>query len=266
MEEIAQIVYQRFKLGLKVGDLGKRPPAKKRKITAANGADNASEALAAIGEPPPSARSAAGGLNEAKGVSEQCAASIKVDMVNGPVVDGAIGEPLLSYVDTGTRIEVYWPIDDTFYPGIVTGRHLSESNVCVCTIQYDDGDEEVLDLAKETVRIHPDDMSRLRDAMKTLALGPEPSKLHYITTKLGMTREAIISSLPDELTNSIGDCCWVPWKGEPRPAFIISPFDISGEGGIAEAWTNAYQSCQKANAMSRMPYLLYWYETVRGRI
>lgn len=97
------------------------------------------------------------------------------------------------------------------------------------------------------------------------ALGPDPSQPHYITDKLRMTRKEVISSLPKEMVMRFGDCCWVLWKGVARPVLILSPFDISGEGGMVEEWANAHLSCQKRGTPSKMPHLVYWYETVSTR-
>eukprot|EP00854_Cymbomonas_tetramitiformis_P011610 gene11610-biopygen11918 len=49
---------------------------------------------------------------------------------------------------TGTRLELYWPLDEAWYPGIVAdisamGKH---------HIEYDDGDNEWLLLSEELTR------------------------------------------------------------------------------------------------------------------
>jgi len=56
---------------------------------------------------------------------------------------------LISQVTLGTRLSIYWPDDDAYYPGTVTGKSTSG----LVQISYDDGNVEELDLATETFRI-----------------------------------------------------------------------------------------------------------------
>lgn len=51
----------------------------------------------------------------------------------------------------GDLVEVFWPLDNKFYHGTVDTIHADGQ----CTIQYDDGDTEVLDMATETWRYTP---------------------------------------------------------------------------------------------------------------
>ena len=53
----------------------------------------------------------------------------------------------------GLKIEVYWPIDKSFYSGTVTKFDESTSKY---TVEYDDGDVEELDLDKEDWEIAPE--------------------------------------------------------------------------------------------------------------
>ena len=50
----------------------------------------------------------------------------------------------------GSRISVYWPDDDKYYDGVITRM---DKNGSKCTITYDDGDIERLDLRHETITI-----------------------------------------------------------------------------------------------------------------
>jgi len=52
---------------------------------------------------------------------------------------------LLSEIYLGTKLDVYRQLDDRYYSGVVVARHEGH----VYTIQYDDGEVETIDLAKE---------------------------------------------------------------------------------------------------------------------
>eukprot|EP00178_Gracilaria_changii_P001336 TRINITY_DN1187_c0_g1_i1.p1 TRINITY_DN1187_c0_g1~~TRINITY_DN1187_c0_g1_i1.p1 ORF type:complete len:639 (-),score=88.06 TRINITY_DN1187_c0_g1_i1:5196-7112(-) len=73
----------------------------------------------------------------------------------------------------GADIEVYWPLDDAYYPGTVS-RFTSRTGMH--TIRYDDGAKEVLDLKKETWRYAetPSSTAPHEDASPT-ALTTEPA-------------------------------------------------------------------------------------------
>ena len=58
----------------------------------------------------------------------------------------------------GKRVEVFWPKDDRYYPGVVTS-YTHKKSVFHHTIQYDDGEKEKLNLAKQTWREIDDDAS-----------------------------------------------------------------------------------------------------------
>ena len=49
----------------------------------------------------------------------------------------------------GNRVRVYWPSDDTWYSGMVVMQETTPEGVVYSKIDYDDGDEEVLNLANE---------------------------------------------------------------------------------------------------------------------
>ncbi|KAL7545528.1 hypothetical protein ACHAWF_008869 [Thalassiosira exigua] len=91
-------------------------------------------------------------------------------------------------------------------------------------------------------------------------LGLHPDQPHYITDKLQLSREKIISTLPSEMISILGNCCWVPWKSVQRPALCITPFDLKGNSGILEEWVSKYVSLQRQGLVSQMPRLVYWYE------
>ena len=57
------------------------------------------------------------------------------------------GEPVSS-PSVGDRVEVYWPVDDMYYPGVV-GEITTDGNHVV---NYDDGDSETLELTNEQWR------------------------------------------------------------------------------------------------------------------
>ena len=58
---------------------------------------------------------------------------------------------LWQQVSIGSRVEVYWPDDKTYYPASVTGqRNVGKS---VFTLSYDDGEVERVDLSTEKFRI-----------------------------------------------------------------------------------------------------------------
>ena len=58
--------------------------------------------------------------------------------------------PLLAQLDMGDRIEVYWKDDDEYYAATVTQQRKASY-----FLEYDDGQTEWLDLAKETFRPIP---------------------------------------------------------------------------------------------------------------
>lgn len=57
-------------------------------------------------------------------------------------------ERLSRMPDTGDNIELYWPDDDTFYPGTVSSINEDQKY----NIDYDDGEKETLELSTETWR------------------------------------------------------------------------------------------------------------------
>jgi len=59
--------------------------------------------------------------------------------------------PTLDRVTKGTRLSVYWPEDDKYYPGIVS----SKSKNGMVKISYDDGNIEELNLSKEVFQVLP---------------------------------------------------------------------------------------------------------------
>lgn len=78
---------------------------------------------------------------------------------------------LLSQVDVGSRIEVYWTGDKRYYPGTLASRVLS-LGPHVYEVQYDDGDYHDLDLREERFRILKDGGS----VHKSSALVGKPNK------------------------------------------------------------------------------------------
>ena len=50
----------------------------------------------------------------------------------------------------GVRIEIYWPPEDIFYKGKITGF---DPKACAHQIQYDNGDEETMELWKEEEQV-----------------------------------------------------------------------------------------------------------------
>jgi len=68
---------------------------------------------------------------------------------SAPLSIGTIHQ--LSKVIVGCRISIFWPDDDDYYPGRVTGRD-PESNR-IFRVMYDDGRCETLDLGKEKFRV-----------------------------------------------------------------------------------------------------------------
>mmetsp|Transcript_18243 Transcript_18243/g.32943 ORF Transcript_18243/g.32943 Transcript_18243/m.32943 type:complete len:758 (-) Transcript_18243:365-2638(-) len=65
-------------------------------------------------------------------------------------IDSSSAHHLLSNITMGTKLAIYWPEDDAYYSGIVTTRHQKH---CMCTVCYDDGDMETINLAEEQFRI-----------------------------------------------------------------------------------------------------------------
>ena len=59
---------------------------------------------------------------------------------------------LLPHVGVGTRVEVYWPVDDEYYPGTVT-HHFECIGEHSYRVLYDDMETETLDFFSETFRI-----------------------------------------------------------------------------------------------------------------
>jgi len=77
-------------------------------------------------------------------IAEPDSSPVLNDSFDNDTTDNLCGLP-----STGEAIEVYWPIDSTFYPGVVSS--ISDENG-MFNISYDDGDEETLDLSNETWR------------------------------------------------------------------------------------------------------------------
>eukprot|EP00586_Coscinodiscus_wailesii_P008924 CAMPEP_0172523302 /NCGR_PEP_ID=MMETSP1066-20121228/293589_1 /TAXON_ID=671091 /ORGANISM="Coscinodiscus wailesii, Strain CCMP2513" /LENGTH=1339 /DNA_ID=CAMNT_0013306373 /DNA_START=56 /DNA_END=4076 /DNA_ORIENTATION=- len=50
----------------------------------------------------------------------------------------------------GTRVGIFWPEDDEYYPAKITGR---VGNSSVCHILYDDGEKETVDMNKEEYKL-----------------------------------------------------------------------------------------------------------------
>mmetsp|Transcript_16175 Transcript_16175/g.34982 ORF Transcript_16175/g.34982 Transcript_16175/m.34982 type:complete len:205 (-) Transcript_16175:1360-1974(-) len=79
--------------------------------------------------------------------------STAVERKKGPskaTIDSSIARHALSNITVGTKLAVYWPEEDAYYSGIVTTRHQKH---CMCTVRYDDGDTETINLAEERFRI-----------------------------------------------------------------------------------------------------------------
>ena len=55
----------------------------------------------------------------------------------------------LACITNGMKIEVYWQDDDKYYLGTVTNHRPNDEQAHVCTIKYDDGEIETVDLSKE---------------------------------------------------------------------------------------------------------------------
>ena len=95
--------------------------------------------------------------------ADECVSSRDHDEVAAQT-DGEVAAQMDSIDDTadntpvspsiGDRIDVFWPLDNAFYPGVVTdidnGHH---------QIQYDDGDKETLEISNETWRFSDHDYS-----------------------------------------------------------------------------------------------------------
>ncbi|KAL7541323.1 hypothetical protein ACHAWF_006908 [Thalassiosira exigua] len=76
----------------------------------------------------------------------------------------------------GTRVEVYWPDDDVYYPGSVTARPGGSHH----EILYDDGESEVVDLSTEKFRV--------LEPPGGAASSPPPSSEAAIEAVGGLTR------------------------------------------------------------------------------
>ncbi|KAL5199789.1 hypothetical protein ABZP36_020992 [Zizania latifolia] len=63
----------------------------------------------------------------------------------------------------GKRIKVWWPLDKKFYEGVVESRDSSKRRH---TVLYDDGDVEMLNLAKEKWEIIENDVSPVKERKK----------------------------------------------------------------------------------------------------
>lgn len=59
----------------------------------------------------------------------------------------------LHNITFGTTVEVCWPDDDKYYPGVVTNHVLTEGRPHMYRIVYDDGEVETLDMTKENFHI-----------------------------------------------------------------------------------------------------------------
>lgn len=68
----------------------------------------------------------------------------------------AAGDGELSRITVGSKILVYWPDDDEYYPGVVASHHPTRVKPHLYKINYEDGDVEKIDLAKERFRIVDD--------------------------------------------------------------------------------------------------------------
>mmetsp|Transcript_16905 Transcript_16905/g.36475 ORF Transcript_16905/g.36475 Transcript_16905/m.36475 type:complete len:705 (+) Transcript_16905:176-2290(+) len=79
---------------------------------------------------------------------------------------------LISKITVGTKLAVYWQDDDAYYPGVVAAHRPYDSDDRlghdVYTIEYDDGEVEMLELATERFRI-------IGEAEKSVTADDEPS-------------------------------------------------------------------------------------------
>ena len=86
-----------------------------------------------------------------KGVEPFSITAVKKYLTEEENDDGILSkEASRKMPDIGNRVEVFWPKDEKYYPGIITAidpetqkRH----------VDYDDGDKEILDFSKEKWRI-----------------------------------------------------------------------------------------------------------------
>jgi len=69
-----------------------------------------------------------------------------------PVNDPATMSAVYSLIDVGSRVSIYWEDDDEFFNATVTDRKLRGKPFYV---EYDDGDEEWIDLRKHKFRLIP---------------------------------------------------------------------------------------------------------------
>ena len=65
---------------------------------------------------------------------------------------------LWQQVSIGTRIEVFWPDDNTYYAATVTGQRYAGKSVF--TLSYDDGEVERVDLSTEQFRLLKDEKKK----------------------------------------------------------------------------------------------------------
>jgi hypothetical protein len=77
----------------------------------------------------------------------------------------------LHMIKVGTRLEIFWPLDDVYYPATIVKQ--DEKNPCKVEVSYDDPMEEWIDLTEHDFNLLDDDASA---GGKARLLTPPPDK------------------------------------------------------------------------------------------
>jgi DNA mismatch repair protein MSH6 len=122
-------------------------------------------------------------------------------------------EQLLSMVQVGTAISVYWPDDDEYYNAKVTSKKREPSgNSNVVTLLYEDGEVETIDLTHEVFKILDKDAS------------PSASQESATSSKLERKRKIIHESEEEEFEPESEDD-----EEDSEEEFVVEDNDSNGD-------------------------------------
>lgn len=96
----------------------------------------------------------------------------------------------------GDTIEVFWPNDNLYYPGIITGI---DKKAKMYRIVYDDGDIEVISLNKETWR-HIDKPQMKKATPRKLTKAPKPIRKRRQAVVIPSNNNEKIGKVEDAVT------------------------------------------------------------------
>ena len=135
---------------------------------------------------------------------------------------------ILSRVSIGSKIEVYWIKENRYYTGVVTEHHpdIYPQQEHAYTIHYDDGDVEVIDLARERFHILDKETDDRATSSPSIAapklLGDEDRKLLITPSPRGNRKPKAKCDLPQAFLDYE-----IYWGGGPGEGW--RPFSMDRE-------------------------------------